>query len=370
VKNNPGLFVFYLGGATADACYGVWTTTAGITLSSDVDKTDGALEEAMDWLIRLQESRDDPRAREDFDAWLSGSSERVAAWRQAQRTWRLLGEVPPAHESEWRALAGFVADQNQRRRPGERGLRQFGAARRRWVVGLAAAGVAACLAVLMVPALLLRMQSDYATTTAESRIVMLDDGTTVQLAPDSAIKLDFSLERRQVKLLAGEAFFDVARNPVRPFIVDADGVKVKVLGTAFDVRLSSSDARVELARGMVDVSYDGKAGQAPQTLKPGQMLLVNRNSGAMEKGEIAVDDVASWRDGRIFVNEASVASVVEQIQRYHHAWIAIPDRTLAAQTVTGLYDLSDPDRALRALVQPYGGHVRAVSRFARVLSRF
>jgi transmembrane sensor len=222
----------------------------------------------------------------------------------------------------------------------------------------------------MVPALLLRMQSDYATATAQSRIVTLDDGTTVQLAPDSAIKLDFSPERRQVKLLAGEAFFDVARNPQRPFIVDADGIKVKVLGTAFDVRLSSSDARVELARGAVDVSYDVKAGQAAQTLKPGQMLMVDRTSGAMEKGAIAIDDVASWRGGRIFVNEATVASVVEQIQRYHHAWIAIPDRTLAAQTVTGLYDLNDPDRALRALVQPYGGHVRAVSRFARVLSRF
>ena len=59
----------------------------------------------------------------------------------------------------------------------------------------------------------------------------------------------------------------------------------------------------------------------------------------------------------MFVNDATIGAVVEQIQRYHAASIAVPDITLAQQTVTGLYDLRDPDRALRALVQPHGGKV-------------
>ena len=63
----------------------------------------------------------------------------------------------------------------------------------------------------------------------------------------------------------------------------------------------------------------------------------------------------------LFVNDATIGAVVEQIQRYHAAWIAVPDITLAQQTVTGLYDLRDPDRALRALVQPHGGKVHEVS---------
>jgi len=87
------------------------------------------------------------------------------------------------------------------------------------------------------------------------------------------------------------------------------------------------------------------------------------------KSDIALEDIGAWREGRLFVNDATVGAVVEQIQRYHPAWIAVPDVTLAQQTVTGLYDLRDPDRALRALVQPHGGKVHEISRFARVISR-
>ena len=99
------------------------------------------------------------------------------------------------------------------------------------------------------------------------------------------------------------------------------------------------------------------------------MLVVDRKSGAMTKSDIAPEDIGAWREGRLFVSDATIGAVVEQIQRYHAAWIAVPDVTLAQQTVTGLYDLRDPDRALRALVQPYGGKVHEVSRFARIVSR-
>jgi len=147
-------------------------------------------------------------------------------------------------------------------------------------------------------------------------------------------------------------------------------VKVEVLGTAFDVRLSSAATSIELARGAVGVSYDAASRQSATNLSPGQMLVVDRDSGAMIKTAIASEDIAAWRDGRLFVNGATIGAVVEQIQRYHTAWIAIPDGVLASQTVTGLYDLRDPDRALRALVEPYGGKMRELSRFARILSRF
>jgi transmembrane sensor len=199
--------------------------------------------------------------------------------------------------------------------------------------------------------------------------VTLEGGTTVHLAAGSAIKTDFSASRRQVRLLAGEAFFDVIRNPGRPFVVDASGVKVEVTGTAFDVRLSSKVTQVELARGAVGVSFETAQQASPTVLAPGQMLVVDRKSGAMTKSDIAPEDIGSWREGRLFVNDATIGAVVEQIQRYHAAWIAIPDVTLARQTVTGLYDLRDPDRALRALVQPHGGKVHEVSRFARIVSR-
>ncbi len=100
------------------------------------------------------------------------------------------------------------------------------------------------------------------------------------------------------------------------------------------------------------------------------MVVVDRKTGRMEKSAIAQADIAAWRDGRLFVNDVTVASVIEQLQRYDAAWITVPDTVLASQRVTGLYDLRNPERALRALVEPYGGTVHEVSPYMRIVGRF
>jgi transmembrane sensor len=84
---------------------------------------------------------------------------------------------------------------------------------------------------------------------------------------------------------------------------------------------------------------------------------------------VAIGDIATWRSGQIFVVNATIGSVVEQIRRYHPAWLSLPDGTLARQHVTGFYDLRQPDQALEALVTPYGGKVRRVSPALRIISR-
>jgi len=334
-----------------------------MSLNGNGGKPEALLDEAASWLLRLREATGDPRVQDDFSAWLSRSSEHRAAWHRVRESWHLLGEGRPVYEHIWRPQSLQTLSTGVGKGP------RVPRRRWRWVATISAAGLAACLLVVAVPSLLLRLEADYLTTTAQSRLVTLEDGTTVYLAADSAIKTDFSASRRQVRLLAGEAFFDVTRNPGRPFVVDASGVKVEVTGTAFDVRLASSVTQVELARGAVGVSSNAAPRTSPAVLAPGQMLVVDRKSGAMTKSDIAPEDIGAWREGRLFVNDATIGAVVEQIQRYHAAWIAVPDVTLAQQTVTGLYDLRDPDRALRALVQPYGGKVHEVSRFARIVSR-
>ncbi len=92
--------------------------------------------------------------------------------------------------------------------------------------------------------------------------------------------------------------------------------------------------------------------------------------GEQEAGVAPVGEIAAWRNGLLFVNDVTIDSVVARLQRYHPAWISVPDRTLGHQRVTGLYDLRDPDRTLKALVQPYGGKVRSVSGYTRIVSRY
>ncbi len=305
---------------------------------------------AADWLIRVREAPGDAALARSLAQWLDENDSHRRAYASVERSWQLLAEVPRAH--------------------GEPGPRAVLQRPRLWrPLGLCAALAAALVAFFAYPALLLMMEADYRTGTGARQALTLDDGSRVELGADSAVAVDVTGTTRTVRLLAGEAFFDVRPDAARPFVVDAGGVDVTVLGTRFNVRLSSTDTDVELAEGAVRLDYPGH-GAAQARLAPGQNARVDLQTGALVRGEIAPDDIAAWREGRLFVQDATIAAVVEQLQRYHRAWIAVPDAALANERVTGLYDLTDPDRALRALVEPHGGRMREISPFMRVLSRF
>lgn len=310
----------------------------------------------MDWLLRL---KDMPQCRETengLQAWLAHSEGNRSAWQGALRTWELLGELKPQHADLWAA------------RPAENVIAHPAMRRGRWAAGIALAVAATIVAVFAAPTLLLRLQADVVTATGESRTVTLEDGSQVNLSGGSAIGVDFTAEERRVRLLSGEAFFDVAHDAGRPFTVEAGGTTVVVLGTAFDVALDPSSTTVQLARGVVGIS--GTAASAVMEMAPGDMATVDHETGAIARETVPAEEIAAWRNGLLFVNNVTVESVVARLQRYHPAWISMPDSTLGRQRVTGLYDLRDPDRALRALVQPLGGNVRAVSDYVRVVSRF
>ena len=156
-----------------------------------------------------------------------------------------------------------------------------------------------------------------------------------------------------------------ARRDYRFITVDANGVEVVVLGTRFDVQTDGDVTVVALAEGSVKALVE----DGTEVLAPGDMLAANRATGEILRTTIPIADIATWRGGQIFVVNATIGSVVEQIRRYHPAWLSLPDGTLAGQRVTGFYDLRHPDQALEALVTPFGGKVRHVSPVARLISR-
>ncbi|KWT65995.1 hypothetical protein APY04_2582 [Hyphomicrobium sulfonivorans] len=325
------------------------------------------LEDAIDWLLRLQDKPNDAALRRAFAQWLAQSPAHADAWQKASRGWDALGTAPPAYDHLWR---GAHAAKNLPARIEPASGRNVRCWRGRMATGIAAAVCAAVLAVFVLPIMSLHMRADYMTATGETRTIQLEDGSTVTLAAGSALATRFSSSERLVDLLAGEAFFDVDPDAARPFIVSTGDVKVRVVGTAFNLRLSSRTATVELERGAIEVQLDQNGRRADELLKPGNMMVVDLSTGATVRREIAPEDIGAWRDGKLFVQDATIGEVIELLQRYQSAWIAVPDPTLADQPVTGLYDLSDPDRALRALLQPYGGHVRQLSPYLKFATRF
>lgn len=309
---------------------------------SDDDGTERAVfEAAADWLLRLNVDGQDAELRQAFDRWLADPRHR-AAWQEVQRTWDMLGApeaVPLRSRRGRRLLAG----------------------------GLTAAAMVALW--LALPAMLLAVRAEYRTARAEVETVQMADGSLVDLAGASAIRTDLKGETRHVELLAGEAFFDVAADRARPFVVNAAGVEVTVHGTAFDVLVTAETTSVALLRGAVEAAPEATG--AGYRLKPGERIIVDHRTGAARIEAVEAQDIGAWRDGRMFLSDMTLGEAAEVVGRYHPAaWIVIPDRALARQRVNALIDLSDPDAALALLAAPFGAKIHDLTPLGRVIGRF
>lgn len=314
-----------------------------------------ASREATDWLILLQEAPQDPETRRRFEAWLNASPVHEASWAATQRTASAIAAARPVRRTSVDACqSGYRPSVGQAvARP-----------RRCWRLPAAAA---ACLAILFAFGAALYRQADYVTGTAESRVVDLADGSRVSLAPDSAIAIDFGPDTRRVRLLAGEAFFQVARDPGRSFRVEVRELAAIVLGTAFNVRREADGASVALAEGLLRVVHETARPAVSETLTPGDVVRVS-SSGAIVRDERALDTIAAWRAGRLIARDETVEAVVDRLRRHYRGVIFLTDRDLAGRSVTGIYNLADPVVALRAIGASHDANVRQITPWVIVVS--
>lgn len=316
------------------------------------------LEDAMDWLIRLREAPTDLALIQGWEDWLQASDAHAEAWTRICRTWAALGETPSAPPQTARQPADHPAARLASTRPWQSSSRNLAFV----TIAFLSAGL---VAMLLGPALQLRLEADFRTGSGETEIVTLADGSRVTLAPDTALADDVDTNVRHIRLLSGEAFFEVERDTTRPFVVEAPDASVRVLGTAFSVRDTGHGTRVELAHGSIALTANGGT---ELTLVPGDVVTVDRRDGQTEHSRIDPADIALWREGRLSVTDQPLGDVVALIQRQHPGWIMMPERHLADLRVTGLYNLDDPDKALAALVAPFGLTVRAASPHLRIIS--
>lgn len=322
-------------------------------MTSDSDDRRAA-KEATDWLILLREEPEDAVLRARFDAWRLASPAHAAAWTETRHVDDLIGRTQSA-DLKRENPAIDLAQERARRRP-----------RRRLAVA-ALAAIAASLMLLAAPGMLLRLQASDMTATAELRTLNLEDGSVIRLGAGSAIDVAFSAAERRVKLLKGEAFFEVTPDATRPFVVRSGEVRTTVVGTSFSVRLMEDGADVAVRTGIVRVGYDGTPGVS-ERLAAGDRVRIDA-SGRATRGTVAPDEVAAWLDGQIVARDRSVADLVDELGRYHRGMIVIADGDLAREHVTGVYNLADPALALRAVASAHGASVRQVSPWLTVVSR-
>lgn len=321
--------------------------------------TEQHLEDAAAWLIRLNEA-DTTELRAELRAehrrWLARDAGHQMAWNKVSVAWSVADGSRPTTMAAWpmpesTGNVHALPVQSKRKR-----------------LPVAAMLAAACAALAIVLPQLQDFGADHSTATAEIRTVTLADGSSVSLGAKSAIAVEITAGTRSVKLLSGRAFFDVARDVNRPFTVQAGEAAVTVLGTAFDVGLSDEAVSVAVKRGLVGVRYDEGVTHIGEQVAPGSELVIRRGSGVATRQSVPVGEIGSWSDGRLFVENATIADVVAELRRYHRGWILLGDDQIGQLRVTGIYNLHQPEQALRAMLLPVGGSMRQITPLMAVLS--
>ncbi|MFT8723724.1 MAG: FecR domain-containing protein [Acetobacter malorum] len=179
------------------------------------------------------------------------------------------------------------------------------------------------------------------------------DGSTVRLAPQSAIAIDYSGQQRRIRLLAGEAFFSVQHDSGRPFVVTAGTVSTTDIGTAFDVRRQPETVRVAVSEGRVKVEDQA----FPQSrAEIGASETVEVGMGGMRHGAILPDHVAAWGRGLLVADEEPMAEVVDRLRPWLKARVIMASRQ-SQRHITGVYNLAYPENALSAIAQAQGAEI-------------
>jgi len=216
----------------------------------------------------------------------------------------------------------------------------------------------------------------------------------VKLNTDSLVEVSYNSHKRNLHLHRGEAFFLVARDADRPFVVNAGGKSVQALGTAFAVRLDSANLQVTVTEGRVKLGRDpeapraldgslarskserdedrprlGKGERSPVVLEAGQRLLVADQS--LHIDALSVEQInrkLSWRDRLLDFSETPLEDVVSEVNRYTTSRIEIVDPGLRQLKFGGVFPTSDTGSLLNALETAYGIDVQHVENGQVLLS--
>jgi len=312
--------------------------------------------EAATWLVLLAEDPTDRDLVRRFEEWRASSPLNAELWARTERAYELAGKTTPNTSS----VVPFARPPGVASAPS----RRVSSRRRRVGVGVVAA-LAACLLLLATPSLLLRLGADHLTGTAELQLVTLEDGTEVRLGPESALSADFVAGERRVRLLKGEAFFDVVPDSARPFKVAAGDVVTTVLGTAFEVRLQEGAVDVAVRHGHVRV--EGGEPAVSESLLAGDWLNIRRGSPATT-GRRSADEIGDWIDGELVARERPMIEIVDALRRYYGGIIVVQSETFARTRVTGIYDLRNPTVTLTSLASSHDARVRRVSPWVLVVT--
>ena len=287
------------------------------------------VEQAIAWAVRLQMHGPLPATLQALQQWRASDSSHEQAW---QRIAAMQGQLAGLPQDASRAtLDGSLARRRQRRQS----LKLLA------VVGVA--GTGAWLATAS--------RADYSTGVGQRLAVTLPDGGLLHLNAGTAVNLHYDGARRLLTLLHGEIAVRTASDPLRrPFLVQTGTASMQALGTRFTVRRFDDGAgltRLAVQQDAVQLQASD-SGAPPALARAGDTLLTD--GVRIWRDQDRHDDPAAWLDGVIVAREMPLGRLVAELGRHRHGLLQC-DADIAQLPISGVFQLGDPERALRVLLQ-------------------
>lgn len=290
-------------------------------------------ERAALWRYRQEQPDWSAADQAALDAWLEEATAHRVAWLRMDHGWEKVGRLASLRSPGAPAPA----------------VRQ-----RRWWRPAAIAASLALATGLGLTATGVFDRKAYVTEVGGHATVPLADGTKIELNTDTKLRTQLEEAERVVWLDRGEAYFDVARDEKRPFVVRAGDRRVVVLGTKFSVRRDGDRVIVAVAEGKVRVEA-AKADKPPATVTRGDVVIADRAATLVTPKSLErVESELAWRRGLLMFDKSALGEAVAEVNRYNHRKLVVEDEAAAAIRITGSFEAENVDAFARLLRDAFG----------------
>jgi transmembrane sensor len=289
-------------------------------------------DQALDWVVKQSSGPLGEAEQRAFDLWYDQGERHQGAYLRAQAIWHTLDKT---------TMQANLRPTSPGRALGMTGPKP--ASRRAVLIGGASAAAAAGIAAWMLGPRL-RTGNVLSSAAGEIRKIPLADKSVASLNSATQIEVDLTPAVRRIVLTRGEALFQVARNPERPFIVEAGNARVQAIGTAFGVNRKDGGAEVLVTEGVVEV-WNSTGDHTRKRLTAGQSTFVSEQPAAIvvASAPADVERKLAWHDGRIILDNETLSDAVAEFNRYNATKLVIADPAIRDRRFVGQYRLDQPD---------------------------
>jgi transmembrane sensor len=286
------------------------------------------LKQAVTWFVRLQSEQCSEQDQQLFATWLAKNSAHRAAYVKAEQLWgtmdnlKTLDNIPALNEA-------------RKATPTKSHL----------------STIASLLIITMLlSGVYLEYSAEtltYTTAQGEHRHIVLADDSRIDLNTNTQLQVKVSLLHRQVRLMQGEALFTVSHEALRNFTVQADTLRIRDIGTRFNVRLEPERVAVAVLEGEVELD-DGQSVNH-QSLLAGNQRFYIKNTGLSQSETVTPESVTAWLNGHLVFKRAPLRQVTTELERYHPVKFVFANPELAQETLSGTFEANNLEPFLHAI---------------------